>query len=68
MKTLKKVLRLFLVFMLSYLAIGYFLHLVIFPEYQPDISNYFEPGDEFYSKAEGLKQIVIKQDNGKVYC
>jgi len=68
MKTLKKYLKLFLVFILAYLGIGYFLHSVIFPEYKPDISNYFKPGDEFYSKEEGLRQTVIKQENGKVYC
>ena len=53
---------------LVYLGIGYFLHLVIFPEYIPDVSNYFKPGDTFYSREEGLKQIILKQENGKVYC
>ncbi len=60
--------KLGLILILAYLGIGYFLHLVIFPEYQPDVSNYFKPGDEFYSKQEGLRQTVLKQANGKVYC
>ena len=68
MKSLKKYLKIFMILLLAYLGIGYFLHLVVFPEYQPDISNYFKPGDEFYSKEEGLRQTVIKQENGKVYC
>lgn len=68
MKKSKKILKIISLALLAYLGIGYFLHLVVFPEYKPDISNYFKPGDEFNSKAEGLRQTVIKQENGKVYC
>lgn len=68
MKKLKKILKAALIILLLYLGIGYLLHLVIFPEYKPDVSNYFKPGDEFYSKKEGLRQTVLKQENGKVYC
>lgn len=68
MKKLKKILKVTSFSLLAYLGIGYLFHLVIFPEYKPDISNYFKPGDEFNSKKEGLRQTVIKQENGKVYC
>jgi len=52
----------------AYLVIGYLLHLVIFPEKKPDVKTYFKPGLEFYSKAEGFKQTVVKQEDGWVYC
>lgn len=68
MKKFNKILKFVSFFLLVYLAIGYLFHLVIYPEYKPDISNYFNPGDEFYSKEEGLRQTVLKQENGKVYC
>lgn len=67
-KKIKKVMMYFLIILGSYLAIGYLLHLVIFPEKKPDISTYFKPGDVFYSTAEKAKQTVIKQENGFVYC
>lgn len=43
-----------------YLAIGYWLHLVLFPESKPEINTYFKPGEEFYSKAEGFRQKVFE--------
>ena len=52
----------------TYLAVGYLFHLVIFPEKKPDIRTYFTPGDVFYSTAEKVKQTVLKQENGFVYC
>jgi mannose-6-phosphate isomerase-like protein (cupin superfamily) len=58
----------FIIFMGAYLVIGYLLHAVIFPEKKPDVSTYFKPGDVFYSKAEKVKQTVVKQENGYVYC
>jgi quercetin dioxygenase-like cupin family protein len=57
-----------LIFFAGYLAIGYLFHLVIFPESKPAVANYFKPGQQFYSKAEGFKQTVVKQENGHVYC
>lgn len=51
----------------SYLAIGYLLH-YIFPEKKPPVTGYFKPGYQFYSKVEGVRQTVIKQENGFVYC
>lgn len=51
-----------------YLSIGYLFHAVIFPEKKPDISQYFKPGDVFMSKQEMVKQTVVKQENGIVYC
>lgn len=67
-KKIKTVMMYFLLVLGSYLAIGYLLHLVIFPEKKPDISTYFKPGDVFYSTAEKAKQTVMKQENGFVYC
>jgi mannose-6-phosphate isomerase-like protein (cupin superfamily) len=55
-------------FIAGYLAIGYLFHLVIFPEKKPDVDGWFKPGQEFYSKAEGFRQRVIKQEGGFVYC
>jgi mannose-6-phosphate isomerase-like protein (cupin superfamily) len=52
----------------AYLAIGYLFHLIIFPEDKPEVSEYFRPEDRFFSKAEGIKQYVEKQENGYVYC
>lgn len=57
-----------LAFLAAYLLIGNLLHRVIFKEKIPDISTYFKPGQEFYSKAERFRQKVIKQENGLVYC
>ncbi len=56
------------VFLAAYVAIGYLFHLAIFPEQKPAVTNYFKPGQQFYSKTEGFKQTVVKQENGNVYC
>lgn len=45
-----------------YLTIGYFFHLVIFPETRPDPRTYFEPGDSFESEVQNDKITVIDQD------
>lgn len=68
MKKFRKISKYILIGFLGYLSIGYLLHLAIFPEKIPEYSNYFKPGDEFYSKKEGIRQIIIKQEKGKVYC
>ena len=65
---MKKFTKSIAIIFIAYLALGYLFHLIIFPEQNPDIKNYFAPGDVFHSKLEGLKQTVIKQENGKVYC
>ena len=67
-KIIKKTAMFFLIAFAGYLAIGYLFHLVLFPENKPEISTYFKPGQEFYSKAEGFKQTVIKQENQHVFC
>jgi mannose-6-phosphate isomerase-like protein (cupin superfamily) len=67
-KILKKMFFYIALFIASYLAIGYFLHLVVFPENKPEITNYFKPGDVFFSKTENIKQTVVKQEGGIVYC
>ncbi len=51
-----------------YLATGHLFHRVIFPEQKPEISTWFRPGQEFYSKAEGFRQTILKQENGFVFC
>lgn len=48
--------------------VGYLFHLAILPEEKPQISNYFKPGQVFYSKAEGFKQTVLKQEDEHVHC
>lgn len=52
----------------AYLVVGYLFHLALLPEKKPEISSYFKPGQVFYSKAEGFKQTVLKQENEHVYC
>lgn len=66
-KIIKRTFMFLLIFLVAYLAIGYLLH-SIFPEQKPEIGNYFKPGDVFYSKTEKVKQTVVKQENGFVYC
>jgi len=67
-----KFLKMILIYVASliagYLIIGYFLHLVVFPEKKPEVSTYFKPGQIFESKAEGFRQTVVRQENGLVYC
>ena len=58
----------FVIFLVAYLGIGYLFHAVLFPEQKPDIAGYFKAGDVFYSKTEKIKQTVVKQENGFVYC
>ena len=53
--------------LVSYLLIGNLIHRVFIPEKKPDVSTYFKPGDEYYSKLEGFRQIVEKQSDGFVY-
>ena len=68
MKTFKKIIIYVIAVIAAYLIIGYLFHLVIFPEKKPGVSKYFEKGEVFYSKAEGVAQKVAKQENGFVYC
>lgn len=58
----------FLIFMTSYLVIGNLLHRIVFPEKKPEVSGWFKPGQKFYSKTEGFRQTVLKQENGFVHC
>ncbi|MFN3754109.1 cupin domain-containing protein [Flavobacterium sp.] len=67
-KIIKKATLYLAAVLVAYLAIGYFFHLVIFPENKPDVATYFKPGQIFYSKTEKFKQTVVKQENGYVYC
>ncbi|TCJ12572.1 cupin domain-containing protein [Flaviaesturariibacter flavus] len=59
---------LFLLIPAAYLAVGYLCHYLLFPEKKPDIKHYFQPGHVFYSKAEGVRQTVLRQEGGVVYC
>ncbi|MBP0905440.1 cupin domain-containing protein [Mariniflexile gromovii] len=65
---IKKITIYLLIAMTLYLVIGYLFHLLIFPENKPEVSKYFKPHDSFYSKIEGVKQQVEKQENGFVHC
>jgi mannose-6-phosphate isomerase-like protein (cupin superfamily) len=67
-KIIKKTAMYIAILIAAYLSIGYLLHLVIFPESNPKISTYFKPGQQFYSKTEGFRQTVVKQENGHVSC
>jgi mannose-6-phosphate isomerase-like protein (cupin superfamily) len=67
-RKLKKTAMYFVIILAAYLGIGYLLHAVVFPEKKPEISTYFKAGDVFYSKTERIKQTVVKQENGFVYC
>jgi mannose-6-phosphate isomerase-like protein (cupin superfamily) len=67
-KIVKKIAMILLILFASYLVIGNLLHRVIFPEKSPEVSTWFRPGQEFYSKTEGIRQTVQKQENGHVYC
>ena len=58
----------FFILISLYLIIGNLLHRVILPEEKPDISTYFKPGQLFYSKEEGFRQHVIKQEGGLVHA
>lgn len=58
----------FFLVLASYLVVGNLMHRVLFPERKPDISTWFKPGQQLYSKAEGFRQTVVKQENGHVYC
>lgn len=58
----------FLITIGVYLIIGNLVHRVLLPEKKPGISTFFKPGQVFYSKKEGFKQTVVKQENGFVEC
>jgi mannose-6-phosphate isomerase-like protein (cupin superfamily) len=68
LKIIKNMVLYTIVLIFGYLAIGYFLHLGIFPEKKPNVSTYFKPGHVYYSKVEGFRQTVMKQENGLVHC
>jgi mannose-6-phosphate isomerase-like protein (cupin superfamily) len=67
-KILKKRAMYLLIAIAAYLVIGYLFHLVIFPENKPPVTTYFKQGQELYSKTEGFRQTVLKQENGHVFC
>ncbi|RPA66972.1 cupin domain-containing protein [Cyclobacteriaceae bacterium YHN15] len=68
LKILKKMILYSMALIAAYITIGYFLHLVVFPENIPEISGYFEPGQVLNSEAEGFRQTVVKQEYGLVSC
>lgn len=67
-KIVKRAALYLMVAIAAYLVVGYFCHLVVFPEDKPDVATYFRPGHVFYSKAEGFRQTVQKQEAGRVHC
>lgn len=64
----KKIVMWALILITAYLVLGNLLHRVIFPEKKPAVSTWFKPGQELYSRAEGFRQTVIKQEKGYVHC
>ncbi len=66
MKRLKKYGLAILIGLGLYLGVGYFLHLVVFPEYKPNLTDYFIPGDVLPNKSGGYRQVVIQQEGGIV--
>ena len=68
MKVIKKTAMGLFLLLISYLVIGHLLHWVVFPEKKPPVSTWFKPGQQLYSKTEGFRQTVIKQENGHVHC
>jgi mannose-6-phosphate isomerase-like protein (cupin superfamily) len=66
MKLLKKIALVVLLITGLYLGVGYFLHLVVFPEYKPDLTDYFKPGDVLPNKSGNYKQTVLVQQDGIV--
>jgi len=48
----------------AYFIIGLIIHHLIIPVKTPDYQTYFKTGKSFHSKLEGLKQTVVKIDNG----
>ena len=64
---IKKMLLSLVIFLALYLVVGNLMHRVIFPEKRPDVASYFKPGHEFYSKAEGFRQKVSRQEKGFVH-
>ncbi|MDR8394546.1 cupin domain-containing protein [Aliifodinibius sp. S!AR15-10] len=64
MSRLKMILLGIGLFIASYLSIGYFFHLIIFPEIRPAPHTYFEPGSQFGSEMLGDTLTVVSRENG----
>lgn len=67
-KIIKITAKYLLLVIVFYFVIGSFFHLVLFPEQKPVVTNWFRPGQVFYSKTEGFRQTVVKQEDGYVHC
>ncbi len=65
MKGYKKVLLGIFLVLASYLPVGYFLHLIVFPETRPDLETYFEPGDIIDSEVGGTKPSSLFSKGAK---
>ncbi|MEQ1923965.1 MAG: cupin domain-containing protein [Pyrinomonadaceae bacterium] len=63
---IKRIFLLALSLIFGYFGIGIILNSYVFPEKKPDLSNYFQTGDKFYSKAEGFDQHILWQKDGWV--
>jgi mannose-6-phosphate isomerase-like protein (cupin superfamily) len=55
-----------LYFFASYLLAGLIIHHWVLPVKHPDYSDYFKVGNAFNSRLEGLKQTVVKVENGNL--
>jgi mannose-6-phosphate isomerase-like protein (cupin superfamily) len=53
--------------LVGYLSIGYFFHLVIFPETKPDPDSCFEPGDVIKTETGGNKLKVLSRRNDHLH-
>ncbi len=65
-RIIKRILFWKLAIIIGYFGIGIILNYYIFPEKKPDLSNYFQSGDKFYSKTEGFDQHILWQKDGWV--
>ena len=66
MKLLKKTGLAILAGLSLYLGVGYFLHLMVFPENKPDLTDYFQPNDILPNNSAGYRQIVVQLEDGIV--
>ena len=64
---MKKVLLIVAGVFAAYLLFGNLAHYIIFPEDQPDIYTYFQPGDHFVSEWEGIEQTVVRREGDRLF-
>ena len=55
-----------LTIVVGYFVVGLIIHHWILPVKTPDYTDYFQTGQSFQSRLEGLKQIIVKAENGNL--